>query len=656
MKPVSYTDRWVGRLKWLSIVLIVALLATVGLPAAVPANLAQASPDSWTQSTLADFNSGTFSQTRAIIWDPGDPLDDGDVILDSIPLDQENWEPVQAPATPELHGDNRQAQTFTASKNGRWVTITLYLSTEGTPPKPLVVELRNCVPNDATGKPGATLYVSATISGVTGTGGNYDVSMVLSEENAIVSGNTYAIVVYQQDNDGNQHNNYKWWYGGEYAGGKAWKQTSSSAGWSGGGFGSHDTTFRIYISGDPPGGKGYYPSGTLTSSIHDAGAGGINWGIMSWDETLNGQTVTMKVRTSNNSDMTGATVWASCPTVANGQDISGLSSVTGGHRYIQYQAYLARGADPNQTPVLHDVTITYAVNSPPVANDDAYSTDEDTVLNVSAPGILGNDSDADSDTLSVTAVDDSGTVGTVTWNPNGSFSYDPNGQFEYLAVGETAIDIFTYTIDDGNGGTDTATVTITINGVNDAPVANDDSASTDEDTSVDIDVLANDTDAEDDTLTIISVSDPLHGSATINPDDTVTYTPDADYNGPDGFNYTISDGTDTDTATGSVAINPVNDAPVADDQSVTTAEDTAKGITLTGSDADLPPGTLTFDSNIATVSITVNPVNDAPVANDQSVSTDEDTPLAITLTGSDADLPPDTLTFSIVDSPTDGTL
>jgi len=141
-------------------------------------------------------------------------------------------------------------------------------------------------------------------------------------------------------------------------------------------------------------------------------------------------------------------------------------------------------SDPTNDSTTEDTTIN--VNDPPVAVDDAAITDEDNPLTIAAPGVLNNDSDPDAgDTLTVTAVNTSGTVGTVTaWNADGSFTYDPDGQFEYLPAGGSTTDSgqfeylpaggsttdsFTYTVSDGHGGTDTATVTITINGVNDAP-------------------------------------------------------------------------------------------------------------------------------------------------------------------------------------------
>jgi VCBS repeat-containing protein len=96
-------------------------------------------------------------------------------------------------------------------------------------------------------------------------------------------------------------------------------------------------------------------------------------------------------------------------------------------------------------------------NNPPLAVDDAYETDEDTQLIVDAPGVLGNDSDPDGDSLTVIAYDDtSNEGGTVMVNPDGSFTYTPKSGF-------CGIDTFTYTISDGNSGTDTAIVTITVN-------------------------------------------------------------------------------------------------------------------------------------------------------------------------------------------------
>ena len=107
-------------------------------------------------------------------------------------------------------------------------------------------------------------------------------------------------------------------------------------------------------------------------------------------------------------------------------------------------------------------------NNAPVANADNYSTDEDTVLNVPAPGVLGNDTDADGDALTVSAFDATSVQGaTVSVNPDGSFSYDPTGAAALQALnnGDSVNDTFNYTVSDGNGGTDTAVVTVAVAGL-----------------------------------------------------------------------------------------------------------------------------------------------------------------------------------------------
>jgi VCBS repeat-containing protein len=106
------------------------------------------------------------------------------------------------------------------------------------------------------------------------------------------------------------------------------------------------------------------------------------------------------------------------------------------------------------------------VNDPPTTTPDSFTTNEDTAFTTG--DVLDNDSDLEGDSLSLTGIDTSNTQGQVTDNGDGTFEYNPNGQFESLAVGETATDRFSYTVSDGNA-TNTATVTLTIEGVNDAP-------------------------------------------------------------------------------------------------------------------------------------------------------------------------------------------
>jgi len=156
--------------------------------------------------------------------------------------------------------------------------------------------------------------------------------------------------------------------------------------------------------------------------------------------------------------------------------------------------------------------------------------DEDTATTIT---VLANDSDADGDTPTVSAVDTSGTAGTVT-NNGSDVTYDPNGQFESLAVGETATDIFRYTITDGQGGSDTATVTVTVTGANDGPTAADDAVGpTAHDTTfTTANVLVNDTDVDaSDTLSVSALDTTgTAGLVTNNSDGTFGYDPNGAFN------------------------------------------------------------------------------------------------------------------------------
>ncbi|WP_420012036.1 Hint domain-containing protein [Tateyamaria sp.] len=208
-----------------------------------------------------------------------------------------------------------------------------------------------------------------------------------------------------------------------------------------------------------------------------------------------------------------------------------------------------------------DVVVTVnGVNDGPVANDDADTANED------GPAIdidlTGNDTDADGDDLEIQSIDTTGTLGSVTINPDDdSVSYDANGAFESLGAGETATDTFTYTVEDGNGGTDTATVTVTVEGENDGPTANDDASDTEFDTPVTFDVLANDTDPDtNDVLEITSATSP-DGDVVDNGDGTLTFTPTPGFEGPAEITYTISDGnggTDEGVWTVTVAEQPLD--------------------------------------------------------------------------------------------------
>ncbi|MDJ0827928.1 MAG: Ig-like domain-containing protein, partial [Rhodobacter sp.] len=211
-------------------------------------------------------------------------------------------------------------------------------------------------------------------------------------------------------------------------------------------------------------------------------------------------------------------------------------------------------------------TITVEVepeNDAPMAEDDEYDLDEDDTVTFDP---TSNDSDPDGDPLEVTDITDPAN-GTITDNGDGTFTYTPDPDFN-------GTDEVTYTVDDGNGGTDTATITFNVAPVNDDPVAEDDDASTDEDTPVVIAPLANDSDVDGDPLEIDSFTQPDNGTVTDNGDGTLTYTPDPDFNGTDTFEYTVSDGNGgSDTATITVEVEPENDAPMAEDDEYDLDED-----------------------------------------------------------------------------------
>ena len=234
------------------------------------------------------------------------------------------------------------------------------------------------------------------------------------------------------------------------------------------------------------------------------------------------------------------------------------------------------------------------VNDAPVANDDSTTTNEDTPVTVN---VVGNDSDVEGDTLVVSAVTQ-GVNGTVTF-AGGSVTYTPNANFN-------GSDSFTYTSSDGNGGAAIATVNVTVTPVNDAPVANNDSAATDEDTPVTVNVVANDSDVEGDTLVVSAVTQGANGTVTF-AGGSVTYTPNGNFNGSDSFTYTVSDGNGgTATATVNMTVNAVNDGPVAADDSATTNEDTSITVNVVSNDSDVDGDTLVVSAVTQGVNGTVS--------------------------------------------------
>ncbi|MDF1855427.1 Ig-like domain-containing protein, partial [Pseudooceanicola sp.] len=202
----------------------------------------------------------------------------------------------------------------------------------------------------------------------------------------------------------------------------------------------------------------------------------------------------------------------------------------------------------------------------PIVVDETATIDEDTTLENF--DILTNDVDPEGAPVSLVGTP-LAQHGTVTVNPDGTINYTPDADYN-------GSDTITYVVSDPGGNTSTGTVTVTVNPVDDAPVANPDTATTDEDTPVEnIDVLGNDTDPDGQTLSIQGTPTADHGTVTVNPDGTLNYTPDADYNGADTITYVVTDPDgNTDTGTVAVTVNPADDAPTANPDTATTDEDT----------------------------------------------------------------------------------
>lgn len=339
-----------------------------------------------------------------------------------------------------------------------------------------------------------------------------------------------------------------------------------------------------------------------------------------------------------------------------------------------------------------DVT---CLNDGPVASDDAATVGEDSGSN--PIDVLLNDTDVDAGTvLEVTTVSQ-GAKGGVVFTSSG-VTYTPDGD----ACGD---DAFTYTISDGDGGTATATVDVTISCVNDGPTAVDDGATvTEDDDATPIDVLANDTDPDTgDAQTVIAVGPATVGTTAFTPGG-VTYEPDPDACGSDTFTYTIQDAAGlTSAATVDVTVTCLNDAPVADADVATVLEDSGPtSIDVLANDDDVEGDSLTVvavsqgslgsvaidagggsvsytpaddacgsdtvsytisDDNggtaSATVSVTITCVNDAPTAVDQIVAAvEDDVDVEISLGGSagPANESGQALAFVLVGGPSHGTL
>jgi VCBS repeat-containing protein len=374
-----------------------------------------------------------------------------------------------------------------------------------------------------------------------------------------------------------------------------------------------------------------------------------------------------------------------------------LSGIAAGTPIRLYFDLLGFGSADSKVTVSNLAFVTPGAHDGPVAVADRLTTDEDSVLTVSAQaGLLTNDLDLDEGgSFSLTAVNGSAvSVGQsialasgalLRVNADGSFSYDPNGRFENLAPGATAKDSFTYTIADLQGLVSSATVTLTITGVNDAPTVGNVTQSTTLGTLVSGVLTATDVDST--SFTFQQVGTPLMG-LTLSENghwsyDTSGLASDAT---SVSFDYRASDGTALSSiATVTISLIEQNHAPVAGGATAQTNEDTVVASTLSATDADndtltyalvapvagvtvsadgkwsydprgrhdaLAPGesdTVSFAfiasdgalvSEPATVTITVTGVDDAPVAKAAAAQTDEDTVVGGKLSATDVENDP----------------
>lgn len=234
----------------------------------------------------------------------------------------------------------------------------------------------------------------------------------------------------------------------------------------------------------------------------------------------------------------------------------------------------------------------YVPNSPPVANDDLFTGDEDTVV---FGNVLDNDSDPDGDNLTVVPASFVTALGgAVVINADGSFTYQGAENFH-------GNDSFVYEVKDPSGETTTATVNVVIKEVNDAPLANDDTYDGHEDTPVTGNVLDNDEDVDGDTLSVVSetITTSQGGSVTINADGSFVYIGAANFYGSDFFTYTVVDGRGgSDTGTVFLSIASVNDAPVAVDDAFTGFVGAAITGDVLGNDHDVDGDTLSVTAGI----------------------------------------------------------
>jgi large repetitive protein len=464
-------------------------------------------------------------------------------------------------------------------------------------------------------------------------------------------------------------------------------------------------------------GNGGTAAGTASltvSPVNDAPvvSGSVSLGAMDEDGSL---VVTLADLLANATDVdgdtlsvTGLTVDPGIGTVTdNGDGTWTFTPAPDWHGPVTFD-YTVSDGQGGTAPATASLTVS-PVNDAPVVSGPVSlgAMDEDGSLTITLADLLANATDVDGDTLSVTGLSLASGEGVLTGNGDGTWTFTPAPDWH----GSVS---FSYTVDDGYGGTAAGTASLTVNPVNDAPVVSG-SVSLgvmDEDGSLVItlaDLLANATDVDGDTLSVTGLTvDPGIGTVTDNGDGTWTFTPAPDWHGSVSFSYTVDDGYGgTAAASAQLTVNPVNDAPVVggpvslgamdeDGSLVITLADllanatdvdgdtlSVTGLTVDpgiGTVTDNGDGTWTFtpapdwygsvsftyaviDGNggtaAGTASLTVNPVNDAPVVATNSilsVQTGQTAFLAGSLLTTDVDNEAADLWYTIIQGPVTGVL
>jgi VCBS repeat-containing protein len=384
-------------------------------------------------------------------------------------------------------------------------------------------------------------------------------------------------------------------------------------------------------------------------------------------------------------------VTSTIATFTNLSDMASFTVAPGLNRWYFHYEGTGQFRSGDETIGFADATFSIGsgcnTNTAPSAVGDSYSTAEDMPLSVSANGVLSNDTDAENNPLTAVIVTNPANASSFTLNANGSFDYTPNPDFN-------GSDSFTYKANDGQADSNTVTVTITVNAVNDAPSLSGvpSSATINELAAYGFTASASDIDSASNSLVFSLIGAPT--GAGINASTGLfSWTPD-ETQGPGNYPFTVrvSDGFVNTDAVITLTVNEVNVAPSLSNvpASASINELALYSFTATASDADVPVQTLTFSlvgapsgatigssngvfswtpteaqgdgsaysftvrvsdgvTNTDTpISLTVNEVNSAPVLNAISGKTvDEETLLSVTATGSDADLPANVLTYSL---------